>query len=305
MSPLATATVVAAFASVWCAVVAAQPVVAPGAASHGVLDVEHLSADGMRATFTNADSHVHITTTTGSMNISAAGQDGCPFLFAQRRQLLHDLDVVVTTVMDKSFVSLTSAQGNTIVLEATGSSETTLKKMFHEHPEVKERTQAAYNAQRVAVADMFEQRSDEIKALIDGGLSAGSFENLFSQLGISGKTHPHVLPFFVMAKHAADELGYEPVTDVVIKSGNVAHRSLQGDATHWMDGSCKRPPQTSACIGMCGPGCSCWSSWCGDCCYHQLCADHDNCEGYSFWTGTHQFLYSQCDSRYRCGSGGH
>jgi hypothetical protein len=27
---------------------------------------------------------------------------------------------------------------------------------------------------------------------------------------------------------------------------------------------------------MCGAGCSCWSWVCGDCCYHDFCAVHDD-----------------------------
>eukprot|EP00730_Choanoeca_flexa_P001302 TRINITY_DN10575_c0_g2_i2.p1 TRINITY_DN10575_c0_g2~~TRINITY_DN10575_c0_g2_i2.p1 ORF type:complete len:346 (+),score=35.88 TRINITY_DN10575_c0_g2_i2:66-1040(+) len=29
------------------------------------------------------------------------------------------------------------------------------------------------------------------------------------------------------------------------------------------------------CVGMCGPGCSCWHWVCGDCCWHQGCYQHD------------------------------
>jgi hypothetical protein len=35
------------------------------------------------------------------------------------------------------------------------------------------------------------------------------------------------------------------------------------------------PNRSDNCFGMCGPGCECWSLICGDCCYHQVCADHD------------------------------
>ena len=57
---LAAATIIV--ANAMCVAVAGAAGVAqqmpPGAASHGVLDVQHLSADGMHATFTNANSHV-------------------------------------------------------------------------------------------------------------------------------------------------------------------------------------------------------------------------------------------------------
>jgi hypothetical protein len=36
---------------------------------------------------------------------------------------------------------------------------------------------------------------------------------------------------------------------------------------------------------MCGPGCSCWSWVCGDCCYHYGCARHDS------WCRNGQWYY--------------
>jgi hypothetical protein len=44
------------------------------------------------------------------------------------------------------------------------------------------------------------------------------------------------------------------------------------------------PNRENDCFGMCGPGCStCWTWVCGDCCYHDFCADHDallrQCDG--------------------------
>ena len=38
-----------------------------------------------------------------------------------------------------------------------------------------------------------------------------------------------------------------------------------------------RQPLEPECLGMCGPGCSCWKSVCGDCCFQQGCYDHDIC----------------------------
>lgn len=46
-----------------------------------------------------------------------------------------------------------------------------------------------------------------------------------------------------------------------------------------------KPNQDDCCYGMCGPCCTCWTRVCGDCCYHQFCADHDSvlgqCDGVS------------------------
>ena len=40
--------------------------------------------------------------------------------------------------------------------------------------------------------------------------------------------------------------------------------------------ACSRP-KANTCRGMCGKGCSCWSWFCGDCCWHRGCHQHDLC----------------------------
>lgn len=47
---------------------------------------------------------------------------------------------------------------------------------------------------------------------------------------------------------------------------------------------CAQPPIGSSCYGMCGPGCDCWPNICGDCCYHNGCAIHDQWCGACSWT---------------------
>jgi hypothetical protein len=37
------------------------------------------------------------------------------------------------------------------------------------------------------------------------------------------------------------------------------------------------------CFGACGPGCTCWSSLCGDCCFNNKCAIHDTITGNCSW----------------------
>ena len=39
---------------------------------------------------------------------------------------------------------------------------------------------------------------------------------------------------------------------------------------------CSRPTKNN-CRGLCGPGCWCWSWFCGDCCWHRGCYEHDLC----------------------------
>jgi hypothetical protein len=51
------------------------------------------------------------------------------------------------------------------------------------------------------------------------------------------------------------------------------------------EGYCEAyPNESNDCYGMCGPGCSCWSWVCGDCCYHYGCAVHDSwCRDGEWW----------------------
>ena len=38
------------------------------------------------------------------------------------------------------------------------------------------------------------------------------------------------------------------------------------------------------CRGMCGKKCSCWKWFCGDCCWHRGCYEHDLCCNYNFYS---------------------
>ncbi len=76
--------------------------------------------------------------------------------------------------------------------------------------------------------------------------------------GITGSAFPASLALHKMARQSADALSVE-----------VPAVQVQGDTAF-----CSRPT-ANECYGMCGPGCSCWSWVCGDCCYHYGCARHD------------------------------
>jgi len=76
--------------------------------------------------------------------------------------------------------------------------------------------------------------------------------------GFTGKAYPASLPLHKIARQSADALAINvpPIQDSSAES------------------FCTRPT-ANECYGMCGPGCSCWSWVCGDCCYHSGCAKHD------------------------------
>ena len=56
------------------------------------------------------------------------------------------------------------------------------------------------------------------------------------------------------------------------------HRQKRVLSNPWDNDQCKRyPSRSNDCLGMCGPGCTCWRRFCKDCCFHQFCYDHDRC----------------------------
>jgi hypothetical protein len=79
--------------------------------------------------------------------------------------------------------------------------------------------------------------------------------------GLTGNTYPASLALHKIARQADDGLGIQ------VEPLNVSNQSSYCSAY---------PNSWDNCFGMCGPGCSCWSWVCGDCCYHYGCAVHDN-----------------------------
>ena len=78
--------------------------------------------------------------------------------------------------------------------------------------------------------------------------------------GYSGIDFPASLPLHKIARQTADAL------DIDVPAIETANS----------DGSYCSRPTANNCYGMCGPGCSCWSWVCGNCCYHYGCAVHDS-----------------------------
>jgi hypothetical protein len=80
-------------------------------------------------------------------------------------------------------------------------------------------------------------------------------------MGYTGNTYPASLALHKIARQSADALGIE-VQPLQVPNENSYCTAY--------------PNQGNNCYGMCGPGCSCWSWVCGDCCYHYGCARHDD-----------------------------
>jgi hypothetical protein len=81
-------------------------------------------------------------------------------------------------------------------------------------------------------------------------------------MGFTGSSFPASLALHKVARQSADALG--------INVQPMAQASAENSY-------CEAYPNSwDQCYGMCGPGCSCWSWVCGDCCYHYGCAVHDS-----------------------------
>jgi hypothetical protein len=88
--------------------------------------------------------------------------------------------------------------------------------------------------------------------------------------GFTGSDYPASLVLHKMGRQSADALG-------------ITLQKLDTAAS--ANGYCEAYPNSwDSCYGMCGPGCSCWSWVCGDCCYHYGCAVHDSwCRQGQWW----------------------
>lgn len=79
--------------------------------------------------------------------------------------------------------------------------------------------------------------------------------------GFTGSEFPASLALHQIARQSAEGLG--------IQVQPIEAQAANGYCTAY-------PNQNNGCYGMCGPGCTCWSWVCGDCCYHNGCARHDD-----------------------------
>jgi len=79
-------------------------------------------------------------------------------------------------------------------------------------------------------------------------------------MGFTGSDYPASLALHKIARQSAEALAIDVPPLAEANAEEV--------------GYCSRPT-ANECYGMCGPGCSCWSWVCGDCCYHGGCAKHD------------------------------
>lgn len=130
-----------------------------------------------------------------------------------------------------------------------------------------------------------------------------------STVALTGQSYPPSLALHVLGLTAATDLGLDPRTSWVVYRYKLPHLVPRVyTAQQFLDyfnsdylecippgvdpdltdanicgggGSdvCEAyPNRDQDCFGMCGPDCThpCWDGICGDCCYHEFCADHDD-----------------------------
>ncbi len=164
-------------------------------------------------------------------------------------------------------------------------------------------------------ADQMDEAALAAGAVSDGDPSMlGSLEALpeFAQMpglskalgerGVTGRTYPVTLPLHMLAERVQElrgkvapalldpssekALSLAPGGPCFIASGqfccagkpctpiSAAPPPVTCESVHpYPDLQCD--PNHDDCFGMCGPGCTCWDSICGDCQYHATCAQHD------------------------------
>ena len=138
--------------------------------------------------------------------------------------------------------------------------------------------------------------------------------------GIMGAEYPSVMSFYQFALHLANARENSNTED-----GDVTHSELDTRGYHYRPQravSCSngatcpsdrcpynivaRSGYRNNCFGLCGYGCSCWSSVCGDCCVHEYCLTHDDCcsrNGFWSWSClsvTWKVFGSQFSKSFRC-----
>jgi hypothetical protein len=90
---------------------------------------------------------------------------------------------------------------------------------------------------------------------------------LGQELGYTGTTYPAALPLHVMALSVSKRIR-ATTNDLGTHTQTTAPSNKAACEPY--------PFPNNGCYGMCGPGCTCWSWVCGDCCFHTGCAVHDD-----------------------------
>lgn len=100
------------------------------------------------------------------------------------------------------------------------------------------------------------------------------------RMGLTGNKYPSLLRLYLVAMNleraaAGGSKPLEPKTSLPRYYESYILRGITIPSNLECLRTCPRPCTSNSCLGMCGPGCTCWEFACGDCCYHYGCFKHD------------------------------
>ena len=133
--------------------------------------------------------------------------------------------------------------------------------------------------------------------------------------GVTGRNTPIVLPFYIFALKVTELLDislYNATTNELnehtsspVYTSPPRQKRIFGWAKRWFS-SCLKYLNNRNCKGLCGINCICFPWVCGDCCWHRMCYDHDDCcerHGYFSWSCLavlDDIIQGWCDRPYHC-----
>ena len=158
-------------------------------------------------------------------------------------------------------------------------------------------------------ADLWDNCASAVRTMVDMSATLGQ------EHAINGQDFPHMQRFYLLALHVAKRVKYtNPVRSTKQSQHPNSKRQLffSGSVQNCMGKNCPRGCRGPHCLGMCGPGCTCWQWVCDTCCIQNQCYDHDKCcNRYGFsnsrcWsivlTLYHRYDNFPCNKRYSCSS---
>ena len=147
--------------------------------------------------------------------------------------------------------------------------------------------------------------SPQAKLIIEAALALGN-------TGIKGEDSQAVMRFYVFAlklSNARASVETAPtMPSYSSKSSNLRQRRTVNCANGAQCGAgqCPYRKYDNNCFGMCGPGCTCWSIVCGDCCVHNFCETHDQCCAdsgfftFTCWSVGFTVFFNSCSDTFTC-----
>ncbi len=175
-----------------------------------------------------------------------------------------DLSELLTIEEDADFIR-TSVLGG----RATQMASKSILREAARQARLPEQQRSAFPA-RYAIVDRGDEKAfEELTYSKDGGAIVSLSAELGKQ-GMHGGAFPSTTALHLLAMRIGTANSISPPPPPAITFNSC--QDLQSN------------PNGDDCFGMCGPGCSCWSFICGDCCCYDGCKSHDiTCRNCTWW----------------------